>query len=231
MSNFRLALHGAYIFVVFLFLFASATIINIPADYPTIQEGIDASADGDTVLVNPGTYFENINFNGHNIVLGSLFLTSGDTSYIGQTVIDGDSAGSVVTFESGEDSTTLIIGFSITNGRADRGGGIFCSHSSPTISHNEIFENETPHGWTNGGAGICCLSSAAWLSFNHIHDNAALYADGEGTMGGGIKSENSALRILNNVIANNSSSIAAAIAVEDTFSIIKYNHIFNNYAP
>jgi hypothetical protein len=84
------------------------TIINIPADYPTIQQGIDASIDGDTVLVQPGTYVENINFNGHNIVLGSLFLTTGDTSYIAQTVIDGDSAGTVVAFENGEDSTTAI---------------------------------------------------------------------------------------------------------------------------
>ena len=58
----------------------SATVINIPADYATIQAGIDASSDGDTVLVQPGTYVENINFNGHNVVLGSLFLTTGDTS-------------------------------------------------------------------------------------------------------------------------------------------------------
>ncbi|MFQ5868778.1 MAG: hypothetical protein ACE5JC_02625, partial [Candidatus Zixiibacteriota bacterium] len=47
-------------------LTANATIINIPGDYPTIQEGIDHGADGDTVLVQPDTYFENLNFNGHN---------------------------------------------------------------------------------------------------------------------------------------------------------------------
>ena len=68
--------------VAVFYISISATIINIPADYSTIQEGIDASSDGDTVLVQPDTYVENINFNGHNIVLGSLFLTTGDTSYI-----------------------------------------------------------------------------------------------------------------------------------------------------
>ena len=62
-----------------LALSSSATIINIPADYPTIQQGIDASVDGDTVLVQPGTYVENINFNAHNIVLGSLFLGTDGT--------------------------------------------------------------------------------------------------------------------------------------------------------
>ena len=70
--------------------FCFSTIINIPADYPTIQQGINAGFDGDTVLVQPGIYIENISFNGHNVVLGSLFLTTGDTSYISQTIIDGD---------------------------------------------------------------------------------------------------------------------------------------------
>jgi hypothetical protein len=90
--------------LLFFYLPVGSTIINIPADYSTIQQGINASIDGDTVLVQPGTYVENINFNGQNIVLGSLFLTTGDTSYISQTVIDGDSAGTVLTLTSGENS-------------------------------------------------------------------------------------------------------------------------------
>jgi len=69
------------VFVAVACISASATIINIPDDYPTIQEGIDASTDGDTVLVQPDTYVENINFNGHNITVGSLFLTTGDSLF------------------------------------------------------------------------------------------------------------------------------------------------------
>ncbi len=134
--------------VIMVTSFVSATIINIPDDYTSIQAGINSSSDGDTVLVQPGTYVENINFNGHNIVLSSLFLTTGDTSYIEQTVIDGDSAGSVVTIESGEDSTTVINGFTITKGKAQLGGGIYCNNSSAIITNNYIKFNivlASPH--------------------------------------------------------------------------------------
>ena len=39
--------------------------------FKTIQEGMDAASDGDTVLVAPCTYFENIHFLGKNIILTS----------------------------------------------------------------------------------------------------------------------------------------------------------------
>ena len=66
----------------FLTSSATATIIHVPQDQPTIQAGINAAMDEDTVLVDTGTYVENINFNGKNIVVGSLLLTTGDTSYL-----------------------------------------------------------------------------------------------------------------------------------------------------
>jgi len=128
-------------FLISLYPASSATIINIPADWPTIQQGIDASADRDTVLVQPGTYVENINFNGHNIVLGSLFLTTGDTSYIRRTIIDGGRTERVVAFTSGEDNSTLLAGFTITNGKARLGAGIYCLSSSPVIANNVIANN------------------------------------------------------------------------------------------
>ncbi len=147
---------------------AFATIINIPDDYPTIQEGIDSSTDGDTVLVQPGTYVENINFNGHNITLGSLFLTTRDTTYISQTAIDGDSSGSVVTFEAGEDSSTILTGFTIQNGFSEGGGGIYCENSNPIINKNRIVGNIGC--W---GGGIACQSSNPIIMDNYIYENMA----------------------------------------------------------
>ncbi len=58
--------------------FANARIINIPDDHETIQAGIDASEDDDTVLVQPGDYVENINFHGKSIsVLWDVFCEDG----------------------------------------------------------------------------------------------------------------------------------------------------------
>jgi len=84
--------------------------------FSTIQGAINCAYENDTILVAPGTYVENINYNGKNIVVSSLFLTTQDTSYISQTIIDGNQNGSVVTFENGEDSTAFLTGFTIKNG-------------------------------------------------------------------------------------------------------------------
>ncbi len=237
--------------VAFIFMPASATIINIPDDYDTIQEGIDASIHGDTVLVQPGMYEENINFNGHNIVLGSLFLTTGDTTFIAETIIDGDSSGSVVTFESGEDNYTIITGFSIINGYAYWGGGISCFYSDPTITYNKISQNAAD----SAGSGIFCYSSDPNISLCTIEDNRGLPYYGGGGIGcfhhsspniemnrilwnfvwgdgGGINCyDNSSPQITNNVIeGNNTRQAGGAICCDANSSpYIADNYIFQNY--
>ena len=100
---------------------ANSQILNVPDDHATIQAAIDASTDGDTVLVSEGTFLENINFNGKAITVASRFILDGDTSHISRTIIDGsqplypDSA-STVTLWSGEDTTSVLMGFTITGG-------------------------------------------------------------------------------------------------------------------
>ncbi len=206
-----------------------STIIHIPDDYPIIQLGIDNSADGDTVLVQPGIYEELIEFEGHNIVLASLFLTTGDTSYISQTIIDGDNDGSTVKFVNGEDSTAVLCGFSIINGIGTYepavwlGGGVLIDGASPVISNNIIRNN-----YASMGCGIFCRNSVAKIISNTIDNNgsAANFAE---FWGGGITCRDSDVEIIDNVITNNHARVGGGIFMNNSDfylsgNVINYNH-------
>src|SRR5215813_10443901 len=109
---------------------ADAATIRVPANMPTIQAAIDAAASGDTVLVSPGTYVEQIDFRGKAITVAS---ESGPAT----TTINANGAGSVVTFRSGESRSSLLTGFTVTGGSNLYGGaGVLVSGSSPTIRGN-----------------------------------------------------------------------------------------------
>jgi len=165
--------------LVFLFGIGNATIINVPADQPTIQDGIEVCTNGDTVLVASGTYLENINFLGKQIIVTSHFVQIQDLAYINSTIIDGSNplnpdTASCVLFYSGEDSLSVLQGFTITGGTGTKwidpqnpgwtwrgGGGIFTFGSSPTIQHNIIKNNSvTNTTGVNGAQGGGTLSFA-----------------------------------------------------------------------
>ncbi|MCK4358089.1 MAG: right-handed parallel beta-helix repeat-containing protein [Candidatus Cloacimonetes bacterium] len=178
--------------------YAMGNIINVPDDQPTIQAGINTSVDGDTILVQPGTYVENINYNGKNIVVGSLFLITGDTTYISQTIIDGNQNWKVVKFNSGEDSTASLTGFTITNGG---GGGIYCHYSSPKLENLIIRDNTGT--W---GVGIYCRNSSSILLNIMISDNTGFDDPAVGiySCGGGIYIfDNSNPTLMNVTISRN----------------------------
>jgi hypothetical protein len=78
---------------------ARADIINVPDDYETIQEAIEAADPGDEVVVAEGEYFEHINFLGKAIAVRSA--DPDDPEVVANTIINGSGAGTVVTCESG----------------------------------------------------------------------------------------------------------------------------------
>jgi hypothetical protein len=140
-----------------------ANIIRVPLDQSTIQAGIDAAVNDDTVLVADGTYYENIDFKGKAITVASRFLMDSDTTHINNTVINGSQPsdpdkGSVVSFVSGEDTTAVICGFTITGGMGTMydsqtrvGGGIYCKNSGARICHNKIVYNSVTDQYCDGG--------------------------------------------------------------------------------
>jgi parallel beta-helix repeat protein len=204
------------------YLSASATIIHIPADYPEIQQGINASSDGDTVLVQQGTYVENINFNGHNITLGSLFLPSNDTFFVSRTIIDGDSAGSVVTCDHGEGLNAILAGFTLRNGYAANGGGINCSSSDPTIKFNIITDNIAD----SSGGGIYCDDSDPLITNNIISGNLVYNGAGGGIYCG----NNSDPDVFANIIGGNLATMGGGVYCLSSNPTINNNIIYENVA-
>jgi hypothetical protein len=220
MSNVKIK----HLFIYFIFALSTisrAEIINVPGDQPTIQAGIDSAMTGDTVLVESGIYIENINFNGKNIVVASDYLTSGDTSFISQTIIDGNQNGSVVTFENDEDTTSVLKGFTITNGNSVfrnaryYGGGICIYDAGPKIEWCTISNNYVTQGnFDYGGGGINIVWGQPLLK-NLIIRNNEVY--GHFVEGGGIYILLSSAILQNIRIENNySDDNVGGISIENS---------------
>jgi len=132
-------------------LHSFAAEIHVPSQFSTIQAAIDASQDNDIIIVQPGTYTENIDYNGKAITLTSTNPL--DPTIVASTIIDGNMNGSVVTFDSGETPNSILTGFTIKNGNGTLidgkryGGGIYCGiQSTPTIRRNKIINNTADVG-------------------------------------------------------------------------------------
>ncbi|MBT3168958.1 MAG: DUF1565 domain-containing protein, partial [Candidatus Cloacimonetes bacterium] len=127
---------------------------SLERPFNTIQEGIDHVEANATVFVSAGIYYENI-----------VWPATSGINLIGEnmetTIIDGSESGTVLRFEENLagiiDTTTVITDFTITNGSAYKGGGIFCSSSSPSLENVTITNNLT----SGYGGGIYCLDNSS----------------------------------------------------------------------
>jgi len=179
---------------------ALGEILLVQNDVPTIQEAIYAAVNGDTVLVGDGIWSGNgnrdIDFMGKAIVVMS-------ENGPGNCIIDCGGGWSNhhrgFYFHRGEDSTSVVKGFTIRNGYTDYGGGILCSGSSPTITGNNITGNTCGNISIGGsGGGIHCGSGSPTIVGNTIGGNFAM------DRGGGIYCSSGSSTIKNNTITGNS---------------------------
>ena len=224
-----------------------ATIINVPADTTTIKGGIALANSGDTVLVAPGIYYENSIHITKSIVVGSYFITTGDTTFIDSTIVDGNAQNEVFFI----DDLLVLSGFTIRNGNGEFAGGIWVRSGSPMITHNIITGNQCTSINAAGGGGINIWMGHTTIRNNKIINNHSEKAGGgicvshygqatisdniisnntASTNGGGIATDISGLgaTITGNTISHNVASDGAGIACQDTLSSLIINNLISD---
>ena len=176
--------------------------LHVPEHYPTIQAAIDASMDGDIVIVSEGIYTglgnRDLNFNGRAITLRST--NPDDPCVVAATVIDCEGTKEESRrgfyFHSGEGRDSILSGFTIINGYANSGGAIYCSQSSPTIQNCHLANNFA----LSKGGGIYGDRSSVAVTDCNISGNSA------GTSGGGIHFRMGGPSVTGCIITGNSAS-------------------------
>ena len=215
-------------------------------DAPNVQAGIDSCASGDTVIVAPGTYAgagnRDIDFRGKAIVVMSL---SGPDV----TIVDcGGLAGEYhrgFYFHSGEDTTSVLQGFTIRNGYSGEGGAICCHASSPKMLGNVVTGNFAD----GGGGGIYCEGTHSIIFGNLISHNetrimvaAAQNAGSAGTLdplrqaiagsyppsGGNICCVADSSLVDSNTISGGRATLGGAIYCEESCVRVRRNSISAN---
>jgi parallel beta-helix repeat protein len=203
-----------------------STTIRVPDDYPSIQEAIDAANEGDRVVVSDGTHTGDWNDGlrrNKNLELRGKKITVESENGPGNCTIECHGVGRGFNIHEGEDSYTVIKGFTITGAKSS-GGGLYIEGASPTITNNVITSNKGSYG-----GGIYCKNAGPQIKDNTITGNSA-----DGHRGGGIYCcEGSKPLISGNTIKNNEATVegyGAGICCFDSSPEIINNTIQDNEA-
>ncbi len=184
--------------------------------YQTIQEGVDAANPYDTVLVNLGTYYENVVLGDKPITLTGIDPNEPGT--VAATVIDGGGSGSVLSCTSGsltnDTADTLITGFRIQNGSGNssgNGAGLDCWRTYPVIKNCIFYDNAATGSF---GGGIFCYFGEPTIL------NCTFLGNSSGAYGGGLACYQSDITVRNCVFSGNNSDRGGGFASYESDTIV-----------
>ena len=205
----------------------AARVLSVPGDHRSIQAAIDASRDGDAVVVGPGTYTEQLDLRGREII-----ITSSDGP--ARTIIDADSQGVGVTATSGETRETVLHGFTVTRGlrlddtednaaRWNHGGGVWVNEASPTLSWLRVENNAAVK--FGGGVAIRGEGASPLLVDSVVRDNLSH------SSGGGVVVLDRADPTLRDVdiIGNAAEFAGAMLLLNDSSATVVGGHVRDNW--
>ncbi|MEE2907654.1 MAG: GC-type dockerin domain-anchored protein [Planctomycetota bacterium] len=196
---------------------ATAATINVPGDYPTIQEAVDAAVNGDEILVAQGVYTGS-NDNVVEITDKAISLRALNPKP-DATVIDGEGERQGIRCVGADTNGTVIEGFTLTNAQSDDGGAVSIQSTNVVLMGCTLTGNTAS---TDGG-GVHCLYGDVDITACRITDNFAEISGGGifirygsanitnceilgnsvNQFGGGIYARNSEITILDTTISTN----------------------------
>jgi len=214
----------------------AATTLTVPGEFPTIQAALNAASPGDTVSVSPGTYSENINFNGQDVTVAS-------TGGASQTTIAAPGGTAVTIGPAGS-----ITGFTISGGTAAFGAGMAVSGAG-TIIANDVFQSNSEgtggFGAAIGGNGASPLIEQDLFAGNTCDDQflsgvVAFINDSSPTIENNVFHDNTCRAVnlslpqgptplvINNTIVRNSTGIRIDGRTESTAEVVRNNIVADN---
>jgi predicted outer membrane repeat protein len=150
----------------------SASILNVPDDFLTVQEAINHAENGDTIQISSGVYTENINISDKIITLEGV---DKDT-----TILDGNHLGQVLVIV--DNAEVILNNLTVRNGQGTQGGGIRAENSQLTIQNSLLTNNKTIDSGSSLGSGAAIFAVSTDLFIN----NSQLVSNTSSGSGGGI---------------------------------------------
>lgn len=182
-------------------------------DFSSIQDAVDAAADGDSITICAGEYKEVVSLAGVSVSL----IGAG----AGTTTIHADGDGTALSVTNGQGAETTISGLTLRQGDAftngGYGGGLLVSASSPTLSDITVSEANA----TNGG-GVALLDSDSIIDGMHVVGAAAE------SEGGGIYIDGGSPRLVHVVVEDNYARGAAGLYATGSATRLSNSVFFNN---